>query len=655
MRFQVSLTIIFYFLRLLENELDESVNARTTSLSSFKELGPLDLVHLVKSSSKSSKPIGTYYYASCIDTSSSAAVAAYLTTLISTLGEEQHWLNRTAHWKTQSAICCSYNAFSRVDVRVLIKIPGSVESYIVDDRGDKRPATDAIWTETYLSAMVRSLLFADNENYSFITCWRRLNPLQTPELTERFFESFEALFFRGPGLGCVSEVQNATIVNNYLVDAFIKFVKITGKYEEAISVLSRLAKIDSDVLAITARVMLQNNDEVKAVQVMGNGILANPRDYNLLELQADYCAGKGKLEWALDCAIRAVNSAPAEFLPWARLVKIYTKMGNYEQALLTLNSCPMSTAKEIDLTKVPQPQSVLFPLPTDGVLKEIWNDDKPESVTSYDQSLLKLPAPTLKSTFAKAYELLTEIVSHIGWDALLKYRSNVFVMEEEYRKEKRVVRNNSIGTLKSANGILAKPEEVKDKRSTEEEEESLKLKEEEEAEADKMKTKRLCERWLDNLFMVLYEDLRVYTVWRAEYVHYQSQQMEYKKHSLDWEALGMVAWRLRHEDEAADAFHHALEQRFSNRVMWKLLEYYEHKGDNANILDAVVKLFAWNHRWYNEFSPKLITALRNLVAAEGATKIASKIEAKYAPDSIVELMDSALKDLTTFKAIGTDS
>lgn len=638
----------------MENELDESVNSRTTSLGSFKELGPLDLVHLVKNSSKSSKPIGTYYYASCIDTSSSAAVAAYLNTLISTLGEEQHWLNRTAHWKIQTAICCSYNAFSRVDVRVLVKIPGSVEAYIVDDRGDKRPATDEIWTETYLSAMIRSLLFADNENYSFITCWRRLNPLQNPELTERFFEAFETLFFRGPSLGCVSEIQNSTIVSNYLVDAFLKFVKITGKYEQALQVLSRLAKIDSDVQAITARVMLQNNDEVKAIQVMVNGILANPRDYNLLELQADYCTGKGKLDWALDCAIRAVNSAPAEFLPWARLVRIYTKMGNYEQALLTLNSCPMSTAKELDLTKMPQPQSVHFPLPSDGIMKDIWTDDKPESVASFDQSLMKLPAPTLKSTFAKAYELLTEIVSHIGWDALLKYRSNVFVMEDEYRKEKRVVHNNSIGTLKSENGVLAKPKETKEKKiADEEDEESLRQKEEEEA--DKMKTKRLCERWLDNLFMVLYEDLRVYTVWRAEYVHYQSQQMEYKKHSLDWEALGMVAWRLHHEDEAADAFNHSISQRFSNRIMWKLLEYYEHKGDNANILDTVVKLFAWNHRWYNEFSPKLITALRNLVASEGATKIASKIEARYAPESIVELMESALKDLTTFKAIGTDS
>lgn len=48
-------------------------------------------------------------------------------------------------------------------------------------------------------------------------------------------------------------------------------------------------------------------------------------------------------------------------------------MGNYEQALLTLNSCPMSTAREQDLPKLPPPAKAHFPLPTDGVLDEVWS------------------------------------------------------------------------------------------------------------------------------------------------------------------------------------------------------------------------------------------------------------------------------------------
>ena len=47
-----------------------------------------------------------------------------------------------------------------------------------------------------------------------------------------------------------------------------------------------------------------------------------------------------------------------------------------------------------------------------------------------DAKLLKLPAPGLHGTFAKAYALLTKINLKIGWDNLLKTRSSVFVMEE---------------------------------------------------------------------------------------------------------------------------------------------------------------------------------------------------------------------------------
>lgn len=53
-----------------------------------------------------------------------------------------------------------------------------------------------------------------------------------------------------------------------------------------------------------------------------------------------------------------------------------------------------------------------------------------------DPALLRLPAPGLRGTWARAYSLLTRLVAKIGWDELLKTRSAVFVMEEEYRMQK---------------------------------------------------------------------------------------------------------------------------------------------------------------------------------------------------------------------------
>lgn len=59
---------------------------------------------------------------------------------------------------------------------------------------------------------------------------------------------------------------------------------------------------------------------------------------------------------------------------------------------------------------------------------------------------MRLPAPALHGTFAKAYSLLTRLAAKIGWDDLLKCRSSVFVMEEEYRilKAKEEERKNSV-------------------------------------------------------------------------------------------------------------------------------------------------------------------------------------------------------------------
>jgi len=70
-------------------------------------------------------------------------------------------------------------------------------------------------------------------------------------------------------------------------------------------------------------------------------------------------------------------------------------------------------------------------------------------------ALLRLPAPGLRGTFAKAYHLLTLLASKIGWDELLKTRSQVFVMEEEYRLHKThaSVDLNGLNDTSSVTGI----------------------------------------------------------------------------------------------------------------------------------------------------------------------------------------------------------
>lgn len=147
---------------------------------------------------------------------------------------------------------------------------------------------------------------------------------------------------------------------------------------------------------------------------------------------------QGKPEWAYKLAKQAVNCAPSEFVTWSKLTEVNIELRNYNDALLTLNSCPMFTYNERDLHRMPTPSRTHLPLKAfiheSGILASLEGQDGDNNEA--DVNLLRLPAPNLKGTWKKAYELLARLVSQIGWDELLKARSEVFVMEEEYRMQK---------------------------------------------------------------------------------------------------------------------------------------------------------------------------------------------------------------------------
>lgn len=97
------------------------------------------------------------------------------------------------------SISC-YNAFSRLDMRVHVTIPGSVDSYCIDERGDKRTTTDELWLETYLCSVLRAYSYADDgsgDTIRKIIGVRRFNPVTTTETEHRFLQAAEQLFFRG--------------------------------------------------------------------------------------------------------------------------------------------------------------------------------------------------------------------------------------------------------------------------------------------------------------------------------------------------------------------------------------------------------------------------------------------------------------------------
>ncbi|KAF8906786.1 Chs5p-Arf1p-binding proteins-domain-containing protein [Gymnopilus junonius] len=755
---------------IFEVELGESLTARTESLSSFRELGPPDLCHVVKSTGRTGqRDFGSYHYISGVDASSSASLAAYINSLTYAIEDNSAWFSKTPQWKVKNGCYCCFNAFSRVDIRVDVKIPGGVNAYVIDLRGERHEATPEIWQETYVSAILRAILYSDDPTY-FLDAYRKLDPIASREGELRFLQAAEALFPKGWQVGSDPEIQVATVVSNHLTAGIMKYFGDSGRYQPAANLFEKLSVREPEVASLLARSYLGMNEEVKAVQIMSAAIKQMPQSYTLLHVQCDFLRSKGKHEWALRLARQAVNCAPSEFVTWEKLAEIYIDLQQYDSALLTLNSCPMFTFNGRDSHRALPALKIHLPFhrPIGDILPERHKTEDDEA----EPALQRLPAPGLRGTWARAYGILTRLVSQIGWDELLKTRSQVFVMEEEYRMQKAQGdiqqalrsakqtpvpgRESDVGTAvihedgtvirpsiddnASTKAVMSPPSPVL--TATENEDvngneldhpstipmiristESQRVKDDDQSEATKVdeqpptmsqdkgkgkateeeeeegqeiltnghgqangvekpeqaagegeqaineaspaptqesfsfSTKRLCERWLDNLFMVLYEDLRVWTIFRAEVAHFKTQHVAYRKTGLEWEILGDLGIRLHHKEEAKEAFQRCLDStRYSVKPWAKLMEMYADEGDIQRTVQTAIRVAAYQYADYTEMSypTQIARAFFTLGQIHGHAKISFTLLSMGLPDPILKIMDSYLQYGKNFRVEGYD-
>ncbi|KAI8611981.1 Chs5p-Arf1p-binding proteins-domain-containing protein [Chytriomyces sp. MP71] len=769
---------------MFETEPAESLVARTESLATFRELGPPDLCRIEKYNPKSSaaKEINSYHFVLGVDSSSSASVAAYLNSLSYAL--VSHNTKALNPWKIRSGTYCCFNAFSRVDVRVEVRIPGGVESYVVDLRGDKHRITNpAIWQETYVSAVLRAILDDNDEpdgnDGNPILGLRKLDPLDTLNAEKRFLEAAAAEFWKGWQLGTNPEVQIATYFSNHLTNGIVKYFREGGRLDKAAKFFEGLFVKDPEVGAVLASSYFGNDDEIKGVTVLHEALKKNSSSYGLLLAQVDFLQSKKKLDTAAKIAKIAVVAAPSEYVTWAKLTQIYIDLGDYESALLALNSCPMFSYCERDSQRMPVPARVHLPLRPEIAgagsgtgaqhLSGSIDDENDPRENAVHPELARLPALSLRGTFLLAYQLLIRIVSCVGWDELLKYRSKVFVMEEEYRihralEEKRLLVEEGLdGTAVDStsgqgnhpkeesevyvkpfakarvavNGVAegeegekeggkdaARPVENDDKDESRLQElvgenfESIRLTPEPEPESlsptaaegedgkkglsiDEMlrrasgeadaqaqvtlaeveetsiaqgvdsmgsvegqrkmtntpnprpkrtpinftfRNKRLCEKWLDNLFMVLYNDLRLYTALKQEMVQYLQPtgkpQAMYRKTGAEWEIYGDLAERLHHPEEAKVAYKLCIEQKFSIKSWLKILAIEAAEGNTREALIAVNKVIVLLDKSYidNTYPSPIGRAVFKLIGRHGYQKVHNVLIALNVPQRNFKLI-----------------
>lgn len=154
--------------------------------------------------------------------------------------------------------------------------------------------------------------------------------------------------------------------------------------------------------------------------------------------------------------------------------------------------------------------------------------------------------------------------------------------------------------------------------------------------------------------MVLYEDLRVYTIWRTQMAQYRAQSMQYKKSAEEWEILGSLAERLHHTDESVEAYRACLSQRFSPKALTGILKVFEKQKTTRETVAATIRLVTWQYRWYSEFSPELLHTIRTLIEDEGAVKVRSIIQATSLPQNVLDLTHHYAALCATFRSSGTE-
>ncbi len=154
---------------------------------------------------------------------------------------------------------------------------------------------------------------------------------------------------------------------------------------------------------------------------------------------------------------------------------------------------------------------------------------------------------------------------------------------------------------------------------------------------------------------------------------YRQQQIQYKKSAEEWEILGELAERLHHPEEAVEAYEACLRIRFSPKAMKGVLALYEKEGDGRKMLSSLIRLVAWQYRWYSEvclvlwvyvnvamadlnsqFSPALLYTIRKLIEDEGAVKVRSIIQATSLPQPVLDLTHHYAALCAAFRSTGSD-
>ena len=434
-----------------EGDYGQALFLRKKSISKFSTLGPPDLCYLTKTltkpfgRTKGSTKIGFYHYTYGVDVSSPAAISIYVNSLLKSQETESSWFS-AGNWAITNAIYCVYDSFRQIDVRAEFSIPGSMRLYAItrDEQLIAIEGTD--WDSVFISAVLRSF---NPEKFPFTRFHRELSTkaqlkdflnavanFSTKKDLE--FENDELLAFRG------NRVLH--YVNDYLIRK--------RRLSFAMDFFTELTKSDKRCAAFIADIFSCMSRYPDSVRLIAPILQKNPHISVLIYQEAESLMKAEKYELALKLAKVVIQLCPDSFDAWYLLAEIFFYSKHFNEALIAINTCPFYTkfphndgimkAKSSQITK--PKASDLCNSHSHYMFEPSWEVYTPtqfnEEVAKLSSNFLEendriidamknLPAFQFNPHEMKIYKLLVKIEREIGWEALLKIRSTLFIMETE--------------------------------------------------------------------------------------------------------------------------------------------------------------------------------------------------------------------------------
>lgn len=431
-----------------DSGLPPALRARINAMPNFPQLGPPDVVYV----RKRFRPVmgqaynyGYYHFIRGADASSPAALSSYIYSLLNAGLDPAPWL-ASGSWEIVGATVHSYNALAKRDAVVDITLPGGISAFSVGADGVFDPASapsfEAFWKETSVCAVARSM--ASVGEMPPYPCMRAIYPLPTPASENAFLTTAASCIKRWHLAGTDRPgVAKPTTANSRIAAAIANYFMSDARYARAQAFFDSDAVLvaDPESGAYAARAANRAGKYADAARIISTVLELNVHASDAWLARAETLLLQDDIPAAIEAAHKATNCAPDDLTAWIQLAELYAISGDYESALVALNSADMPPPPLDPYLRelIPNRKFVTAPLKggdqaRSGAVRTLTQKLREERNTAGDRAdemLAELPGKLMNGTERTVYAVLVKIQTLVGWDELLSVRGRCFVMEAD--------------------------------------------------------------------------------------------------------------------------------------------------------------------------------------------------------------------------------